>query len=73
MAENARQAELERWSWAAIGTSSRRARGTARSRSEALSEAVASVGRVMLAELRDPSGNTIRVGKLVDGNELPAT
>jgi hypothetical protein len=59
------------WSWAAVGVDSRRARGRSASREEAVAEALASVGPLMLLEIRDPDGDVMRLGKLVDGRELP--
>ncbi|GEJ55427.1 hypothetical protein AMYX_01680 [Anaeromyxobacter diazotrophicus] len=73
MARSAARAEPDVWTWAAVGVNSQRARGTAESRDEAVSQAIARVGPLQLVELRDPSGNVTRLGKLVDGRELPGT
>lgn len=73
MAQNATRAEPRAWSWAAVGVNSQRARGTAGSREEAVAEALASVGPLLLLEIRDAAGNVTRLGKVVDGQELPGT
>jgi hypothetical protein len=71
--QRARQTEPDAWSWAAVGVNSRRARGTAGSQGEAVAEAVAKLGPLLLIEIRDPAGSVTRLGKIVDGNELPTT
>ena len=73
MARNASRVEPDAWSWAAVGVNSQRARGTAGSREEAVTEALACVGPLLLVEIRDATGNVTRLGKVVDGQELPGT
>lgn len=73
MARNASRVAPNVWSWAAVGVDSRRARGTAGSQEEAVAEALASVGPLLLVEIRDAAGNVTRLGKVVDGQELPGT
>ncbi len=71
LALDARRAELHRGPGAAVGVNSRRARGEAASRDEAVAEAIAAVEPLLLVEIRAPDGNVTRLGKLVDGRELP--
>jgi hypothetical protein len=73
LALDARRAEPQPWSWAAVGVNSRRARGEAASRDEAITEAIAAVGPLLLVEIRAPDGNVTRLGKLIDGRELPGS
>ncbi len=71
MALDAKRPEPQSWSWAAVGVNSRRARAEAASRDEAVAEAIAAVGPLLLVEIRAPDGSVTRLGKLVDGRELP--
>ena len=71
LALDAKRAEPQLWSWAAVGVNSRRARGAAASRDEAVADAIAAVGPLLLVEIRTPDGNVTRLGKLIDGRELP--
>jgi hypothetical protein len=73
LALDARRTEPQLWSWAAVGVNSRRARGEATSRGEAVTEAIAAVGPLLLVEIRGPDGGVTRLGKLVDGRELPGS